>query len=113
MLRVMLKRWGLLLIMAALVLASCQQATPDAANTERTATVARGTIRASVSASGSIAPAETVNLNFGVPGTVAEITVAEGQQVKAGNVLARLDTDESALGRTASGERGGDTEDCL
>ncbi len=97
MVRVMLKRWGLLLIMAGLALTSCQAATPDTATTERTATVARGTIRASVSASGSIAPAEKVNLNFGVPGTVAEITVAEGQQVKAGDVLARLDTDELRL----------------
>jgi HlyD family secretion protein len=98
MLSVMPKRLGLLLVTAAMVLAGCQPATPDAnANAERTATVTRGTIRASVSASGSIAPAQTVNLNFGVPGTVAEITVAEGQAVKTGDVLARLDTDELRL----------------
>lgn len=96
----MFKRQGLLLLaMFAIALAGCQAA-PDAAttaSTERAAKVARGTIRASVSASGSIAPAEKVDLNFGVPGTVAEIAVTEGQSVKAGDVLARLDTDELQL----------------
>ncbi len=96
----MFKRQGLLLFaMIAMALAGCQTA-PDAAtatNTERAAKVARGTIRASVSASGSIAPAEKVDLNFGVPGTVAEIAVSEGQSVKADDVLARLDTDELQL----------------
>ncbi len=100
MLTAMLKRQGLLLlVILALVLAGCQAA-PNAAattNTERAAKVARGTIRASVSASGSIAPAEKVDLNFGVPGTVAEIAISEGQSVKAGDVLARLDTDELQL----------------
>src|SRR5512145_2478204 len=96
MLIAILKRQGLLLLaMIAIALAGCQAA-PDAAttSTERAAKVTRGTIRASVSASGSIAPAEKVDLNFSVPGTVAEIAVSEGQAVKAGEVLARLDTDE-------------------
>ena len=99
MLTAMLKRWRLLLVIVTIALASCQSATPSAAtaNAERATKVARGTIRASVSASGSIAPAEKVDLNFGVPGTVAEIAVTEGQAVKSGDVLARLDTDELQL----------------
>lgn len=99
----MQKHWGLwLVVIIALALAACQSATPDAAttSTERAAKVTRGTIRASVNASGSIAPAEKVDLNFGVPGTVAEIAISEGQTVKAGEVLARLDTDELQLAVT-------------
>jgi len=99
----MQKHWGLwLVVIIALALAACQSATPDAAttSTERAAKVTRGTIRASVNASGSIAPAEKVDLNFGVPGTVAEIAISEGQTVKAGEVLAPLDTDELQLAVT-------------
>ena len=94
----MLKRWGLIVVIMAIGLAGCQQSSTAATqNSERTAQVARSTIRASVSASGSIAPAEKMELNFGVPGTVADVAVTEGQAVQAGDVLARLDTDELQL----------------
>jgi HlyD family secretion protein len=88
---------AVVIVMAGFVVIRNQAQPPADTTNERTTTVARGTIHASVSASGSIQPAETVELNFATPGTVAEILISEGEPVKAGDVLARLDTDELEL----------------
>ena len=93
----MSKHTWMLIGLLAVSLIGCQAAPATSQTTERTAQVARGTIRAAVSASGSIAPAQKVDLNFGAPGTVAEIAIGEGDRVKAGDMLARLDTDELEL----------------
>jgi multidrug efflux pump subunit AcrA (membrane-fusion protein) len=45
-----------------------------------------------VDVSGTIEPVQGQGLSFGVAGTVAEVDVAPGQAVRAGAVLARLDT---------------------
>ena len=95
-------RWITVLIVLALgaiVLSACGAQPSPAAQTaaERTAAAKRGTIRASVSASGKIDPAGKVNLNFGVPGTVQDVLVSEGQTVQQGDVLAKLDTDNLEL----------------
>jgi macrolide-specific efflux system membrane fusion protein len=50
------------------------------------------TIRQSVSASGIIQPAHRADLSFAVSGTVASLPVAAGDQVKAGAVLATVDS---------------------
>ncbi len=87
-------------VLAALVLAACgAPASTSTTSTavERTATAQRGTIRAAVSASGTIDPEAKVNLNFGTPGTVKEIMFDEGQAVKTGDVIARLDTEDLEL----------------
>lgn len=96
-------RWGSVVIglaLSALVLAACG-AQPGASTTstaaDRTAMAKRGTIRASVSASGKIDPAGEVNLNFSAPGTVKDVLVSEGDTVKQGDVIARLDTDSLEL----------------
>ncbi len=60
-------------------------------------TVRRGTILATVEASGNVAPNRQVVLTFRTPGQVAAILVEEGQNVRAGDVLARLDTAELEL----------------
>jgi HlyD family secretion protein len=90
----------IVLVLGAIVLAACG-AQPGASTTsttaERTAAAKRGTIRASVSASGKIDPAGKVNLNFGVPGTVKEVLVNEGDTIKQGDVIAKLDTDTLEL----------------
>jgi multidrug efflux pump subunit AcrA (membrane-fusion protein) len=54
--------------------------------------VTNGTIRQSVSASGTIQPAHRADLTFAVGGTVTSVPVAAGEQVRAGAVLATLDT---------------------
>jgi HlyD family secretion protein len=57
-----------------------------------TATVTRETLAATVQAAGNIQSHQTADLSFGQSGTVKKINVAVGDQVKAGDVLATLDT---------------------
>jgi HlyD family secretion protein len=56
------------------------------------ATVVRGDLVAMVNTTGNILPEEQTTLSFKSPGRVAEVLVEEGQFVRAGEVLARLDT---------------------
>ncbi len=60
--------------------------------TMQTAVVARGALRSSVEGSGNIAAATTLDLAFAASGKVAEILVAVGDVVEAGQPLARLET---------------------
>ncbi len=64
----------------------------NAAEGIQTAVVERGTLGASVDATGSVAPETWLELSFKSAGRVAEIMVEEGDQVEAGEVLARLET---------------------
>ena len=57
----------------------------------RTVTAARGNVRSAVSGTGTVVPATQQNLSFGVAGTLTEIDVKVGDQVKQGQVLAKLD----------------------
>lgn len=57
----------------------------------RTAVVERGTLRVTVTASGSLEPAAEVALAFDVPGQVAEVLVDIGDEVRAGQPLVRLE----------------------
>ena len=50
------------------------------------------TIRQSVSASGTIQPAHRADLSFAVSGTLTSLTVAAGDQVKVGTILATVDS---------------------
>ncbi|MDY6876322.1 MAG: efflux RND transporter periplasmic adaptor subunit [Chloroflexota bacterium] len=59
--------------------------------------VERGMVSVTVSASGSIEPQARVNLGFEVPGRVIEVPVEVGDTVRAGDVLARLDSEHLAL----------------
>lgn len=58
----------------------------------RSAVVERGSILVAVSSSGSVEPQARVGLAFDLPGRVAEVAVEVGDEVEAGEVLARLDT---------------------
>jgi RND family efflux transporter MFP subunit len=62
-----------------------------------TAPVVRDTFEATVSATGSVRAERTQRLAFNTSGTVAEIMVEEGDEVVAGQVLARLDDANLAL----------------
>jgi HlyD family secretion protein len=57
-----------------------------------TAVVTQGYIEQTVSATGNSAAEQQVTLSFGSTDRIAEVMVEEGQQVAAGDVLARLDT---------------------
>jgi HlyD family secretion protein len=54
--------------------------------------VSRGTLAAMVNATGTILPEKQTTLSFVTPGRVAEVLVQEGQTVREGDVLARLET---------------------
>lgn len=56
-----------------------------------TARVGRGSVIATVSASGAVESARTRSLSFGATGTVKKIYVEAGEKVAKGQVLARLD----------------------
>lgn len=56
-----------------------------------TVTVTRGSLTATVSGSGSVAAEQIVNLPFASAGAVNEVLVKDGDTVKAGQVLAKLD----------------------
>jgi multidrug efflux pump subunit AcrA (membrane-fusion protein) len=58
----------------------------------RTVKVTKGTVQASVSASGNISTVENANENFASGGTLATLTASVGEKVKAGQVLASVDS---------------------
>jgi multidrug efflux pump subunit AcrA (membrane-fusion protein) len=58
----------------------------------RTASVQRGVVTTSVSASGSVASAGDVSANFQTSGTLTALLVKQGQHVSKGEVLARIDS---------------------
>ncbi len=67
---------------------------PLASQDLETVTVRRGDIMATVSATGSVAPARQVALAFRSGGELAQLLVEEGQGVEGGALLARLETGE-------------------
>lgn len=63
----------------------------------REAAVENGRITATVNATGSIEPEALVTLTFRSTGTIQQVNVERGQVVRAGDVLATLDTEELQL----------------
>lgn len=86
----------IVLVLFAVVLPRWMTPANDVANIETTI-VRRGTLTASVSASGSISPLREAQLAFGTNGTLTTLKVKAGDTVKAGQVLAALDTRELEL----------------
>ena len=74
-----------------------QQAQAEAQEAMETAVVRRDTLRVTLDATGSLAPQAEVSLAFASSGQVADVFVAEGEQVEAGQALAQLDTNDLAL----------------
>jgi RND family efflux transporter MFP subunit len=65
----------------------------DGTGTQRiTATVARGTYKTTVSATGTITPKREEDLSFTSDGSVTRVAVAVGDKVRKGDVLAKIDT---------------------
>lgn len=67
-----------------------------------TATVSAETVRETVAASGTIAPARSAELSFETSGTVTRVLVAEGDTVRRGQALARVGTGTLVAERTAA-----------
>ena len=94
------KRTWIITGIAALVMASgalvitqstANGSSPAASANTETAQVIRTTLVTSVDSNGSLMPQSTIALSFGTSGTVDEVKVAPGDQVKQGTVLATLD----------------------
>ena len=97
--------FGAVLVVVALLAAaggwyyySTQYLPAQVANGEetiQTATVRRGNLVIVGSGSGSLIPSAEVDLSFSSGGRLAEVSVEVGDQVQAGDVLARLDDTEA------------------
>ncbi len=86
--RMIFSRWAILMIVAALALSACGS---QAAPTTTPAEAASATTSTIVSASGEVMPAQWTTLSFAQAGNVSDLAVKEGDAIKAGDVLARLD----------------------
>lgn len=95
-----MKKWLIILIVVALIAVGgffgYQRITVQRGATEtpslETALVRRGDLIVVVEATGSLEPRSDVSLAFSSGGQVVEVLVVEGQEVAAGEALARLDT---------------------
>ncbi|MFI6085752.1 efflux RND transporter periplasmic adaptor subunit [Streptomyces sp. NPDC051217] len=65
--------------------------TAPATTSERTVTVTKGTVLATVSGSGSLASPSDAGANFTTGGTLTEVKVEPGDKVTKGQVLAKVD----------------------
>ncbi len=99
----MSKRVLMVLMILAVFAAACGSA-PAAATPAPTALPAVKD-NAATAAEGKLEPLQFANLSFAAGGEVAEVLVKEGDTVKAGDVLARLRTDElqAAVARAEAG----------
>jgi multidrug efflux pump subunit AcrA (membrane-fusion protein) len=70
----------------------------------RTATASLGTVDSTVTATGNVSPAQTENLDFSTSGTVTAISVSAGQEVRAGQVLAKIDPTSAQASLTAAND---------
>jgi multidrug efflux pump subunit AcrA (membrane-fusion protein) len=60
---------------------------------ERTATVARGVVQATVSGSGNLEPANEADVDFATSGEITHVYAKEGQHVSEDEILAKIDPD--------------------
>lgn len=67
-----------------------------------TAQATTSTMKQTVSATGTIDPAATADLDFAVSGTVTSVLVTEGQNVTVGQALATIDPAAAVAARTAA-----------
>ncbi|MGQ9626615.1 MAG: efflux RND transporter periplasmic adaptor subunit [Anaerolineae bacterium] len=100
------KKWLLFIMMLVLLAAGgfwyyygqylpAQASSPE--ETIKTARVRRGDLIITASGTGTLVPAAEVNLSFPSGGVLAELLVDVGDQVEAGDVLARLDDSDARL----------------
>ncbi len=98
-----MKRWWIPILVIALVAggwwaySNLRGGQPAVAEGITTAPVVQADIDALISATGSLMPERSQALVFDTAGRVTEVLVNEGDQVQAGQVLARLDTADLTL----------------
>lgn len=90
-------RWLGLGLILAWGLSGCSAAPSTADSNSTLVTVEWGSVTTSISAAGTVLPRSELPLSFAMAGQVAAVAVQEGERVKTGQVLARLESDELAL----------------
>ncbi len=95
----------LVLVIAAVAFGSVGSSFDAEGDEVRTVTVERGSVVATVSASGELVAPTDVTLDFATSGRLVEVVVRPGEEVAVGDMLARLD-DADALDQQASAEAG-------
>ena len=86
----------LLIVLSTLGFAGCRGKTAEV-NQRQITEVKRGDLVVTISADGNLNMPREVQLKFGTPGTVKEVFVVEGQKVKEGTLLAKLDNTTQKL----------------
>jgi multidrug efflux pump subunit AcrA (membrane-fusion protein) len=81
-------------------LTACNPLGDDGETTQQLVEVVRGDLAVSVSGSGNIEASREARLSFGSGGRIDKIYVEEGDVVKRGDVLAKLETDALELAKT-------------
>ena len=102
-----IKIWQIVVLVAVVALAAggtyfgftmvTSEETSDLGEDQRLVAVERGDLVNQISVNGSLVYANRDSLSFGTDGTVANVSVEEGQRVQAGAVLARLDSETIAV----------------
>jgi HlyD family secretion protein len=90
-----------LVIFAGLLLSACGSNVEAAAESTPIPTVVAENV---IIAEGRLEPARYVDIAFNANGTVSEVLVSEGEQVKAGQVIARLENSEAKQAEVAKAE---------
>ena len=88
------------IICASILLVSCINCAPKATSPEvekQVAIVQKGDLTVSISVDGNLVMPQAFDLLFGAPGDVEDVLVEEGDLVKAGQILARLDNTSQRL----------------
>ena len=80
----------ILIVLSTIGFAGCRSSQPEASN-KQIAEVKRGDLLVTISADGNLDMPREVHLKYGTPGTVKQIFVVEGQEVKEGTLMAKLD----------------------
>jgi multidrug efflux pump subunit AcrA (membrane-fusion protein) len=86
----------LLTILSTMGFAGCGGKTPETSQKQITE-VTRGDLLVTITADGNLDMPRQVQLKFGTPGTVKQVFVVEGQKVKEGTLLAKLDDTSQKL----------------
>jgi len=90
-----------LIILTVMSFAACSTSQPETSN-RQIAEVKRNDLIVTITADGSLDMPREVKLKFGTPGTVRDILVEEGQSVKEGALLAKLDDTTQKLAITSA-----------
>ncbi|MGZ4476087.1 MAG: efflux RND transporter periplasmic adaptor subunit [Nocardioides sp.] len=98
--------WAILIALLVIVGSGCGWLLlhgDDAATaTPLTAQASSGTVKQTVSATGTIEPARTADLDFAVAGTVTKVYVKAGDRVAEGQAIAAVDDSALIASRTAA-----------